>query len=90
MSAKTKILFGIAAFLFTAFVFFITDLGQELLRRPYMHPGMDHFELDDVYMGAGLAPWVYLLAPAMFVAVIGGISWWVDRSRVNSIRVHPR
>jgi hypothetical protein len=31
---------------------------------------MSHFQEDDVYMGAGLAPYVYFLVPAV---VLGGL-----------------
>jgi hypothetical protein len=90
LSRRTKILFGIAGVLLLAFMFFVADAGQESLRRPYMHPGMSHFELDDVYMGAGLAPFVYLLAPGMLVVLAAFASLIVDDRRTKKIRVHPR
>jgi hypothetical protein len=90
VSKRTKILFRVAAFLAVAFAFFITPVGQGLLRRPYIHPGMSPFELDDVYMGSGLAPFVYLLAPGILVALAGIVSLLVDLRRAAKIRVHPR
>jgi hypothetical protein len=32
---------------------------------------MSHFQEDDVYMGAGLAPYVYLLVPSVVCGAVG-------------------
>jgi hypothetical protein len=66
----SKFLFSISALLFVAFVFFITDRGQEILRGP-LPKDATGFQLDDIYMGAGLAPWAWMLAPSIILAIIG-------------------
>jgi hypothetical protein len=40
------------------FAFGITGFGQNILRGP-IPPGTDHWRLDDIYMGAGLAPCLF-------------------------------
>jgi hypothetical protein len=56
-------------FLVTFFVF-ESYAGQKWLIERALKPGMAHFQENDVYMGAGLAPYVYLLTPAV---VLGGL-----------------
>jgi hypothetical protein len=65
----SKILFTISALFFVAFLFFITDRGQEILRGP-LPKNATGFQLDDIYMGAGLAPWAWMLAPSLIFATI--------------------
>jgi hypothetical protein len=65
----SKILFMISALLFVAFLFFITDRGQEILRGP-LPKNATGFQLDDIDMGAGLAPWAWMLVPSIFLAII--------------------
>jgi hypothetical protein len=65
----SKILFAISGLLLGAFLFFITDRGQEILRDP-LPKNATGFQLDDIYMGAGLAPWAWMLAPAIILAII--------------------
>jgi hypothetical protein len=65
----SKILFAISGLLLGAFLFFITDRGQEILRGP-LPKNATGFQLDDIYMGAGLAPWAWMLAPAIILAII--------------------
>jgi hypothetical protein len=50
----------------------ITDFGQVLLggRIPQ---NASRPQLDDIYLGAGLAPWVFGLAPCVLLAVAGTI-----------------
>jgi hypothetical protein len=67
--AWSRILFTISGLLFGAFLFFITDLGQEILRGP-LPKNATGFDLDDIYMGAGLAPWAWMLAPSIILAFI--------------------
>jgi hypothetical protein len=59
------------------FIFGVTDYGQNFLRGD-IPPGTDHWKLDDIYMGAGLAPWVYGLIPFMALNVTALISWLMD------------
>ena len=46
------------------------DVGQAVLRGQ-IPPNATHWQLDDTYMGVGLAPLVYGLAPCVLLALIG-------------------
>jgi hypothetical protein len=59
------------------FAFGVTGFGQDILRGK-IPPGTDHWQLDDIYMGAGLAPWVYGLIPFILLCVSGLLSWLLD------------
>jgi hypothetical protein len=72
MKRGAQLAFGLAALFFCFFVFGITDVGQVILRGR-IPPSVGNFQLDDIYMGAALAPWVYGLGPFLLLAVIGGI-----------------
>ena len=64
--------FSLSGLFLCFFLFGITDLGQTFLRgRIPQHAG--HSQLDDVHMGAGLAPWVYGLAPCILLALVGTV-----------------
>ena len=65
------------------FAFGITGFGQNILRGP-IPPGTDHWRLDDIYMGAGLAPWVYGLFPFVLFFANGLLSWFIGRHRKSS------
>ena len=69
MRLWSKILFTISGLLFVAFLFFITDHGQEILRGP-VPKNATGFQLDDIFMGAGLAPWAWMLAPSIILAIV--------------------
>jgi hypothetical protein len=71
MKKAAQIAFGLAAVFLAFFLLGITDTGQTVLRGR-IPPNATPFELDDIYMGAGLAPWVYGLAPAVLLAAAGG------------------
>jgi hypothetical protein len=68
----------LAVALLLAALFFLgeTDSGQVYLRGKPANPS-DHFVVDDQYMGAALAPFIYCLVPASLlflhvcVSVIG-------------------
>jgi hypothetical protein len=77
---RTKILFAISAVVFVSALLLETDKGQIMLRGT-VPPNATHFERDDIYMGAGLAPVVYggILALVFFVA--GIVSWAFSRHR---------
>jgi hypothetical protein len=66
-----QLAFGLSALFFCFFVFGITDVGQVVLRGR-IPPSLGNFQLDDIYMGAALAPWVYGLGPFLLLAIIGG------------------
>ncbi|HEY2114633.1 MAG TPA: hypothetical protein VGJ51_06065 [Candidatus Angelobacter sp.] len=69
MKLRIKILFMLSGTFFCAFLFFITDRGQEILRGR-MPPDATGFQRDDIYMGAGLAPWVWMLTPAFILMLL--------------------
>jgi hypothetical protein len=67
------------------FLFGITDTGQHVLRGR-IPPNATHWQLDDIYMGAGLAPWVYGLAPAVLLAALGSVLVLSHRIRSRRCR----
>lgn len=86
MRLQTKIFFTISAALFIAFLFFVSDKGQEILRGPIPKDATG-FQLDDVYMGAGIAPWAYLLFPSFVFMLLGLGSLSFDRKSKQSIKL---
>ncbi|AFL86617.1 hypothetical protein Terro_0268 [Terriglobus roseus DSM 18391] len=68
MGLRTKLCFLTAALLFAAFGLGISERGQRLLIGT---PAADHWQRDDQYMGAGLAPFAYCLAPGIVLALLG-------------------
>jgi hypothetical protein len=62
------------------FLFGITDIGQTFLRGR-IPQNASHSQLDDIYMGAGLAPWVYGLAPCVMLALVGAVLFISRRLR---------
>jgi hypothetical protein len=59
---RHKILLPCGVILCALFLLGESDRGQELLRGK-AGPNETHFEADDRFMGAGLAPLVYCLLP---------------------------
>ena len=45
---------------------------------------IDHWNADDIYMGAALTPWVYGLAPFVLLFVSGLVCWFLSRRRKAS------
>ena len=85
MKLRQKIVLSFAALLCALFLIGESGPGQEFLRgTPKQNE--THFETDDRYMGAGLAPFVYCLIPgiALFIYGIGDIlisrSWHQNRT----------
>ena len=70
MKRGAQVAFGLSVLFFCFFVFGITDIGQVVLRGR-IPLGAGNFQLDDIYMGAALAPWVYGLGPCILLALIG-------------------
>ena len=71
-----QVAFGLAALFLCFFVFGVTDVGQDILRGR-IPPNVSYPELDDIFMGAGLAPWLFGLAPSVLLAFIGaGLLLW--------------
>jgi hypothetical protein len=62
--------FGLSGLFLCFFLFGITDVGQTFLRGQ-IPQNASHWQLDDIYMAAGLVPWVYGLAPCVLLALIG-------------------
>lgn len=71
MKRGAQVALGLSVLFFCFFVIGITDAGQALLRGR-IPPSATHWELDDIYMGAGLAPWVYGLVPSVVLALVSG------------------
>ena len=69
MQRLEHIFFIVSGVLFCAFLFFITERGQEILRGR-IPADATGFQRDDIYMGAGLAPWVWMLAPAIVLTAV--------------------
>jgi hypothetical protein len=70
MKRGAQVAFGLSALFLCFFLFGMTDVGQAVFRSR-IPPNATHWELDDIYMGAGLAPWVYGLAPSVVLALLG-------------------
>jgi hypothetical protein len=63
------------------FAFGLTEFGQSILIGN-IPAGIDHWKADDIYMGTGLAPWVYGLIPFILIGGTGMISWLLDLLRI--------
>jgi hypothetical protein len=70
MIKRARNMFVLALPFLLFFLLGITDKGQEVLRG-HIPPNATHWQLDDIYMGAGLAPVVYGLAPALLLCIAG-------------------
>jgi hypothetical protein len=71
MKRGAQLAFGLSVLFLFFFLLGLTDAGQKILGGP-IPPNASHSQLDDIYMGAGLAPWVYGLGPCILLAFIGG------------------
>ncbi len=78
MKRRSKIAFGLSLPFLFFFLFGITDKGQEVLRGN-IPPNATPMRLDDIYMGAGLAPIAWGLFPFLFLVVVGLGLWALDR-----------
>ena len=76
MRMRTKLCFLAAALFFVAFGLGISERGQRFLIGT---PAADHWQRDDQYMGAGLAPFAYCLAPGMVLVLLGSSFYIKDR-----------
>jgi len=81
MKLRTKVLFAASLPFLMFFVFGITDVGQKILIGQ-VPANIDHWKADDIYMGAGLAPWVYGLAPFILLCLCGALSWLLEQRRI--------
>ncbi len=71
MKRGAQLAFGLLPLFLCFFVFGITDIGQ-VVPRGQIPPDATHYQLDDIYMGSGLAPRVYGLGPSILFAFVGG------------------
>ncbi len=83
MSRRTKVLFTICIGLIVLIVLLETGPGQ-MLMRGRIPRNVTHFELDDIYMGAALAPiaWGGLLFVFFFIAAVTSLV--LDRLRARN------
>jgi hypothetical protein len=63
---------ALSALFLVFFLVGITDFGQVLLRGQIPQNASPP-QLDDIWMGAGLAPWVFGLAPCVLLALVGTV-----------------
>jgi hypothetical protein len=77
----TKILLIASVPFLCFFILGVTGFGQRLLIGN-VPAGIDHWEADDIYMGAGLAPWVYGLIPFYLLGGSGTISLLLGLRRI--------
>jgi len=70
MKRATRFTFALSILLFWLFLFGITDFGQAVLRGR-IPPNATHWTLDDIYMAASFAPFVYALVPSVLLALVG-------------------
>lgn len=82
MKRGAQVAFGLSVLFLSFFLFGITDAGQAVLRGR-IPANASHWELDDIYMGAGLAPWVYGLVPSVLLALIGAALLYKRRTGVK-------
>ena len=80
MKLRTKLAFVLSLPFLGFFAFGVTDAGQRVLIGK-LPANIDHWKADDVYMGAGLAPWVYGLFPFVLLCLLGSVSWLLERPR---------
>jgi hypothetical protein len=79
---RTKLLFILGAPFLCFFAIGVTEFGQRFLRGD-IPAGTDHWKADDIYMGAGMAPWMWGLLPFMLLGGSGLISWSLDKRRIS-------
>ena len=81
MRTKTKLCLATAAILLILFRIGISNRGRRYLIGT---PSADHWQRDDQYMGAGLAPYVYCLAPCLILTIVGAVLFVADRRRSST------
>jgi hypothetical protein len=92
MKAAIKILTRAALALQIACAFFISDFGQNILYSHYIkgRTNISHGEMDDIVMGCGLAPYVYLLAPSLLLLLVAGVLLLIQKRAIrNSFHIDP-
>jgi hypothetical protein len=86
MKARQKIDLGLAAALLLLGFLGLTDTAQQWLRGSG-RPNETGFERDARYVGAGLAPLAYLIAPGVILGTVGIVdsALWLRKSRRNRL-----
>ncbi len=79
-SFRSKLLIWTTIALAAAFVFFISEPGQVILRGR-MPPDATPFQRDDIEMGVALAPWVYGLPLVLLCGLSTVVSYILDKRR---------
>jgi hypothetical protein len=88
MRRRTKFLLIVSVALLVGSLLLEIGVAQSLLRGDASKLAeMDHWQRDDVYMGAGLAPLVWGFAPGVLLGLLGLICWYFDRRSIK--RKHP-
>jgi hypothetical protein len=85
MKMRTKVVFVSGLPFLSFFAFGVTEAGQKVLIGK-IPPNIDHWKADDIYMGAGLAPWVYGLAPFILLTLCGLLSWLLERYSATKLQ----
>jgi hypothetical protein len=82
MKLRTKLVFALSILFFVFFLWGDSEKGQEALRGK-IPENAAHIQMDDIYMGAGLVPWVYGLVPSVFSGILGLALLWADHRAKN-------
>ena len=78
MKRRSKIAFGLSLPFLCFFLFGITNEGQHVLRGN-IPSDATHMRVDDIYMGAGIAPVAWGLFPFLALVIVGLSFWRLDR-----------
>jgi hypothetical protein len=82
MSIRTRILLTASIPFLCFYILGETAFGQMILQGK-IPAGANHTTLDDIVMGAGLAPAVFGLTPFLLLGLTGYISWLIDWRKVR-------
>jgi hypothetical protein len=80
-SRRTVVTLSLCVLFLVAFFAFESHTGQRWLIERASRPGMTHVQEDDIHMGAGLAPYVYLLIPCVACGGLGILFAVIDLMR---------
>jgi hypothetical protein len=79
---RSKTAFGLSLPFLFFFLLGITHKGQEVLRGK-LPPNAEHWKVDDIYMGAGIAPFAWGLFPFLLLVIVGLGLLFLDRRRIS-------
>ena len=83
MKLLAQVAFGLSLLFLCFFVLGVTEIGQTVLRGK-IPPNIDPGRLDDIYMGTGLEPWTYGLAPSVLLGFVGAALFLSDRFKPST------